>query len=667
VPRQTPIMSNLVLLHTRVGFDLLVDPNDYLSALLSKDGVYEAPETDLVARIVRTGDICIDAGCHLGYYSCLFAKLVGNKGRVYSFDASPYACLGTKRNLGLNGFCSANVMQVALADTEGTRPFHVSADDQTGLSSLGAIPNIKETILVRSSPLEAFLEDQCVERVRLLKLDVEGAEEMVLRGLGSFLVAHLIDYILIECFDERLQLLESSTKKITDILKSAGYKPWGYGMENQVGWSQAAEVRSRGDCNYLFSSPALAEQIPTISLAAALDWTQARRDDLLKQSDQLVRENSTLKMENDRLVREDSALKLRLEKLQDDTDWLLESIKTHEQKSARHTAETAQLVAEKAIWDAVQRSVSWRMLNKWRSVQNRLVPAGSFRRNVYDSLIAPLRKRRPSKSKAEGALPPDRPAEVETNQLRGVQMERVEVIEPSAWIRRLAEKWQEIPTTAMGRGSSLEQLRLSDTAFLSWWDGLEREVMSQQQAYWVIEVYRDFVRGKKMIEVGPGTGIIGVQFLRAGAQITFMDVVESNLKLVERVCRLKGIEGASFFPIYEFRDPLKVPDDYDVVLARGSLHHTPADVVKPEFEALASRIKVGGRFLALTYPKERWAREGSKTFNEWGKNTDGDTTPWAEWYDTEKLLAQLSPFQFRTLMAFNLHNDDFNWFDLQRM
>jgi FkbM family methyltransferase len=688
--------AKLELVHTQLGFDLLVDPGDYVSILLIRDGIYEAPETDLVTRLVRAGDTCIDAGCHFGYYSCFAAQLVGEKGRVYSFDANPQACQSTRRNLALNGSYAAEVIQAALADQSGNRPFYISTDDQTGLSSLGPIPICKETISVPCLRLETFLDERRVDSVRLLKLDVEGSEEIVLRGLGHYLPDHVIDFILVECFDERLQLLNTSTETIAGILKSAGYTCWEFGAENPAGWSKPSEVRSSGDCNYLFSSPAVSEKMPKFSLAVALGWTQSQRNQVLSernqrqyqsdrlqdqrdrlqdqrdrlqdQRDRLQDQSDRLQDQRDRLVTDNTALKQNVEKLQDDNDWLLDSIKTHEQESARLAAETARLAAEIArldsekgqlqtTWEAVQNSASWRLLNKWREVRDRLLPPNSFQAKLYDSVIGPLRGSPPGEIRTERG-----PA-----RLGGVQVARVEVNEPSTWVRRLAEKWQEIPTTPMGRGSSIEQLRLSDGEFLSWWEGLEREILSHPEGYWVVEVYRDFVRGKKLIEVGPGTGIIGVQFLREGAQITFMDVAEPNLKLVERVCRLKGIEGASFLQIREFSDPLKVSDDYDAVFARGSLHHTPAEVAKPEFEALASRIKVGGRFLALTYPKERWARDGSRPFSEWGKNTDGDTTPWAEWYDTEKLLAQLSPYRFRTLMAFNLHDNVFNWFDLQRI
>jgi len=442
-PNQVPIASNLNLLHTQLGFDLLVDPDDYLSALLTKDGVYEAPETDFVTRILRAGDTCIDAGCHVGYYSCLFSKLVGIKGRVYAFDASPYACLSTRRNLGLNGFAFANVIHAALADVEGARPFHISASGQSGLSSLGQIPMATDTISVPVVRLDAFLDRENIDTIRLLKLDVEGAEEMVLRGLERRLAAHVIDYILVECFDERLQLLCTSAEKVANVLKSVGYTPWEYGIENPAGWSRATEVCSRGDCNYLFSSPAIAEQVPRISLAAAFGWTRAQRSqllsernelqsqqnetqreisalehrnneleaqngELLRQRNEMDHQRNELRSERDELKGQRNELRSQLyglqrqrdglrdqhavlrQKLQDDIDWLLESIRTHEKESVRLAAENAEL---QNIWGTIQNSASWRILNKWRRVRNRVVPPNSFRAKLYDSVIGPLRRR----------------------------------------------------------------------------------------------------------------------------------------------------------------------------------------------------------------------------------------------------------------------------------
>jgi hypothetical protein len=141
--------------------------------------------------------------------------------------------------------------------------------------------------------------------------------------------------------------------------------------------------------------------------------------------------------------------------------------------------------------------------------------------------------------------------------------------------------------------------------------------------------------------------------------------VEPNLKLIERICRLKNLHNVKFLHLMRIEDLARLDGEYDAVFAHGSLHHAPAEVLKSEFTTLASRLRTGGRFIMLAYPKSRWEREGSPAFSEWGKMTDGEATPWAEWYDVPKLLGQLAPHRFHVLMTFdNIANSDMNWFDL---
>src|SRR5690242_21106425 len=65
-PRSTLFPYTTLFRSTQLGFELLADSSDYINLLLARDGIYEAPETDLVTRILRPGDTCIDAGCHIG-------------------------------------------------------------------------------------------------------------------------------------------------------------------------------------------------------------------------------------------------------------------------------------------------------------------------------------------------------------------------------------------------------------------------------------------------------------------------------------------------------------------------------------------------------------------------------------------------------------------------
>ena len=101
-----------------------------------------------------------------------------------------------------------------------------------------------------------------------------------------------------------------------------------------------------------------------------------------------------------------------------------------------------------------------------------------------------------------------------------------------------------------------------------------------------------------------------------------------------------------------------------MIMALDPTHHAPMDILKPEYQELLRRLKVGGHWLQLAYPKGRWVRDGRPRFANWGVVNDGAGTPWAEWLDPEKLLGVFGPARFDVVLCQEFHNSDFNCFDL---
>jgi cyclopropane fatty-acyl-phospholipid synthase-like methyltransferase len=172
------------------------------------------------------------------------------------------------------------------------------------------------------------------------------------------------------------------------------------------------------------------------------------------------------------------------------------------------------------------------------------------------------------------------------------------------------------------------------------------------------------MRGEKVMDVGSGFGVDSITFAQHGARLTFVDLVEANLKVLERLCEIMGLRDVSFVRFEDVSSLKPLDTDYDVVMAMGSLHHAPQHVLQPEYQDLIRHLKIGGRWLQLAYPRRRWIREGREPFSGWGKITDGPGTPWAEWYDLPKLLKMLEPGKFEVVLYQEFHNGDFNWFDL---
>lgn len=227
------------------------------------------------------------------------------------------------------------------------------------------------------------------------------------------------------------------------------------------------------------------------------------------------------------------------------------------------------------------------------------------------------------------------------------------------------DKWREVPAgdDVDGRVFSDGLSTLSDHDFLATWERIADQRASGAMA-WFGPLYRDFFAGKRVLEIGSGLGVDGIPMAALGARWTFADIVPGNLETIRRVARLKGIDAA-FHVVDEDLSFESLTPGFDAILVIGSIHHVPYDITRREALNALQLLKVGGRWIELVYPRERWLREGAMSFDTWGQRTDGERTPWVEWYDMEKIRRRLHPARFRTVLDFDLRSRDQHWVDLE--
>lgn len=137
----------------------------------------------IIRAVVREGNVCVDVGANIGYYTRLLSDLVGTTGRVTAFEPLPEALRLLHQNV--SGRPNVRVMEAAVSDSASTSRFFVArAEDMSSLSPTAGARNLD----VRTITLDSALAD--VTRLDFVKIDVEGFEYQVLSGALSVLRKH---------------------------------------------------------------------------------------------------------------------------------------------------------------------------------------------------------------------------------------------------------------------------------------------------------------------------------------------------------------------------------------------------------------------------------------------------------------------------------------------
>jgi FkbM family methyltransferase len=209
---------------TRYGFRLHGNTRDYIDRYVYYFGVWEPHLSTFITRRLRPGDVFVDVGANIGYYSLLASRLVGGSGSVVAVEASPAIFKALQRNLSLNDARNVRPVNVAISDCDGDVPLYDGPKSQTCTTSVIEQDGLTHVGTVRALRLGNVLSDDELSRARLFKIDVEGAEYLAVRGFAEDLARTRRDAeFVIEISPKRLQLQGRTAEDILEIFRSHGF------------------------------------------------------------------------------------------------------------------------------------------------------------------------------------------------------------------------------------------------------------------------------------------------------------------------------------------------------------------------------------------------------------------------------------------------------------
>jgi FkbM family methyltransferase len=221
-------------------------PPDFIQMYLWLFDIWEPDLTAFISERLSAGDVFIDVGANIGYFSALAARRVGPTGSVLAVEAAPRVFASLSETVRLNGIGGiVRSVNKAAAARRGEITVFAGPAHNIGLTTTVQTRGFEEQGVVEALPLDDLVTPQELRAARLVKIDVEGGEDEVLAGMHSF---------LLHCRDDAEILIELSplwwadeTKRPIDVLQplfDAGFQayemdnnywPWRYMWPRRVG------------------------------------------------------------------------------------------------------------------------------------------------------------------------------------------------------------------------------------------------------------------------------------------------------------------------------------------------------------------------------------------------------------------------------------------------
>lgn len=194
-----------------------LDSDDAIGLLMNDE--YE-PGTEAVMRgLIRPGDTVLDLGAHIGYYTLLFAKLVGPKGRVIAFEPDPTNYSLLVRNVRENGYVNVECVNRAVSDSSRTGRLYLSPRT-SGDHRTHAVRGR------RAVPIEMTSIDDAIgdaKGLALVKMDIQGAEGLALRGMKKVLARNPSAALVIEFWPMGLRGHGTDPEALIVELRAMGF------------------------------------------------------------------------------------------------------------------------------------------------------------------------------------------------------------------------------------------------------------------------------------------------------------------------------------------------------------------------------------------------------------------------------------------------------------
>ena len=200
---------------------MFLDSLEAFRLALNDSDVREKFETEYFKSYIKPGMTVLDLGANIGFYTLLFANLVGKEGRVFAFEPEPNNFSALEKNVKLNGFTNTTLVKRAVSDKTGKTDLFIS--ESMGRHTIYNTKNVRKIIKIESVALDDFLE-KYPKGIDFIKMDIEGAEYAALLGMSLILKKNKRVKIITEFMPDALRTFGIKPEDYLNLLIKHGFK-----------------------------------------------------------------------------------------------------------------------------------------------------------------------------------------------------------------------------------------------------------------------------------------------------------------------------------------------------------------------------------------------------------------------------------------------------------
>ena len=187
-------------------------------------GTYEVPIQNIFAQHLKVGDVFYDIGANVGFFTVIAAKLVGDRGKVYAFEPGKNNAASVRHNAQLNNFNQIEVIEKAVSHTSGKGQLLLAQySGGHALATADAPPDLAGEITVDLVSIDDLIAQNQIAPPNFVKVDVEGAELDVLKGMTET-IKNYQPTIIYEVDDGDRAAYERKYQELANFFESLNYQ-----------------------------------------------------------------------------------------------------------------------------------------------------------------------------------------------------------------------------------------------------------------------------------------------------------------------------------------------------------------------------------------------------------------------------------------------------------